>query len=155
MAKAFSVVITGDKQIDRNLKKFDDKVRKKVVRKAARNAAKKALSDYKNLVPVNTGSMRDATKVRAMKASRKSRGSLGASIVVDKKKLFALYEARYGHLPGKRRVDKEAFFYPTVVEFGDSDTAADKPLRRAVFGNEAAIKAVFLSELRQAIKAKL
>lgn len=148
MAKSVSVVVTGDKKIDAALKRLEKKLRNKTVRKAARTAAKKALNDFRQRVPVESGSLRDATKVRAMKRSKATRGALGASLVVDRKRLFANYEARTGKLPGSRKQDDEPFFYPTVIEFGDADTEPEAPLRKAVYGNEEQIRRIFLTELK-------
>lgn len=148
MASAVKVVVTGNREIDRALKRLENKVRNKAVRKASRNAAKKSLADYKQLVPVASGSMRDAAVVRGLRKTKSTRGALGASVIIDRKKLFTFYEARTGRPPGKRKADSEPFFYPTVVEFGLDSKAPESPLRKSVFGNADAIRKIFLNELR-------
>lgn len=150
MASTVRVVVTGDKQIDKALRRLDTKIQRKTVMAALRKSREKAYNDYISRVPVKSGAMRDATLKRAAKGKKK-RGVIGVSLVIDRKKLFAKYEAHYGRLPGKRTKDSEPFFYPTVVEFGDKDTPAEKPLREAVYGNEEAIKRIFLNELRLAL----
>jgi len=90
-----------------------------------------------------------------MKKSKKDRGAIGHRVWIDRRRLFKRYESNYGHPPGRRKGDDEPFFYPTVIEFGDSDTPAQKPLRQAVYGNERKIRDLFLRELRRALNIAL
>lgn len=145
-----SVIMTGDKELDMRMASFETKVQRKHIRTALNNAIKKVQVDYNALVPVVHGAMRDATRRRTPKLRR---GQIGRALVIIRDVYFKLYQARYGRLPGKRRQDDEPFFAPAVVELGDSDTTAQRPMRAALYGNEQHIRQEFVKELRAAISA--
>jgi len=68
--KSTRFVLTGDKAIDRRLKKLGPKLGKKIVRKAMRPATKVVRDEAKANCPVDTGTLRQSIKVRAGKRSR-------------------------------------------------------------------------------------
>lgn len=144
-----SVVVTGVPEVDRAMAQFEAKVQKKYARTALNNAIKFVETKYKELVPVETGAMRDATKRRTPKAKR--RGDIGRSLIIDRDRLFKLRTARSGRPPGSRQGEDGPFFYPAVIELGDKDTPAQRPLRAALYGNEQQIKQEFVNQLRAAI----
>jgi HK97 gp10 family phage protein len=142
--------VTGDKEVDKVLANFEPKWQKKHGRRAARDAAKFALADFKNLAPEDTGAMVAAAKVKAAKRSRKF--AFGSLIHIDRDKMFAHRKAEGERVALDKKRGGEPFFYPSVIEFGDSDTEAQKPLRTALYGNETEIKRVFMDSLRAAIR---
>jgi HK97 gp10 family phage protein len=146
MARAQTIIVTGDKEVDRALKALEPKLRNKALKKASRDAAKNVLEEYKRVVPVESGAMRDSAKVRVMK---KKKDAMGHSVILDRDRLFALAKARGKQLSIDRKRGNEPFFYPSVVEFGDKDTEAQRPLRKALFDKETAHKAFFMRELRK------
>jgi len=68
--KSTRFVLTGDKAIDRKLKKLGPKLGKKIIRRAMRPAAKVVRDEAKANCPVDTGTLRQSIKVRAAKRSR-------------------------------------------------------------------------------------
>lgn len=144
---AVKVIVTGDKEIDRALRRLGKKAIP-VVKKASKKSANRALRLFKNRVAEESGALRESAVVRSMKRSRKSRGAVGHSVVIDRNKLRAKYEAYYGREPGKRKQDSEWFFYPTVVEFGLGSRQPDGSLRWASHGHDTEHRNTFLRELR-------
>lgn len=145
-----TVIVTGVAEVDQAMAQFEAKVQKKYIRTALNTSIKKVQEKYIALVPAVSGSMRDAAVRRTPKGKR---GTLRRALIIDRDKLIKLYTARTGKPPTKRTKDDEPFFYPAVIELGDSDTPAQRPMRAALYGNEAQIKAEFVNQLRAAIAA--
>lgn len=143
--------VTGDKQIDAVLAQFEPKFQKKYGRRAARDAAKFILADFKAEAPEDTGAMVASAKVKAAKRSRSF--AFGSLVVLDREKLVQEAEARGKEMSLDKKRGGEPYFYPAIVEFGDSDTPAQKPLRRALYGNEAAVRQKFMDALKEQIRA--
>lgn len=142
------ITITGVQEIMGNLETFTREVAPAEIRKGTRAAAYLVMREFQARVPVKSGSMRDSVKVRAIKRTRKK---IGHTVVLDRNKLFKLYEARTGKKPTARTGDSEPFFYPAVVELGDKDHQADRPLRGALYENETAVKHEFAMSLLRAV----
>lgn len=145
-----SLILTGDKELDKAMAGFETKVQRKYLRTALNNAVIKVQNEYNQLVPVESGAMRDATRRRTPKLKR---GKTGRSLVILRDQLFKLREARTGKPPSSRTQDNEPFFYPAVVELGDKDTPAKRPLRAALYGNEQQVRQEFINQLRAAVSA--
>lgn len=64
--------ITGDKKIDRKLKRLEAKEAKQFITKGLKSGAKIILSETKLTAPVDEGTLKSNFKVRAGKRSRKS-----------------------------------------------------------------------------------
>lgn len=141
--------VTGDAEVDAVLAQFEPKFQRKYGRKAAGKAAKLVLEDFTNLASEDTGVMVMSATTRAAKRSRKY--AFGRMVVIDREKLFALAEEEGKELSPDKKRGGEPYFYPMVIEFGDHDTEAQKPLRMATYGNEAEIRKNFLDELRRQI----
>lgn len=146
-----AITLTGDRQVDARMASFEAKVQRKYLRQAVNEGIKIVETDYKSLVPEVHGAMKDATRRRTPK--RKRRGDVARALVIIRALYFKLYEARYGHPPGRRAGDSDPFFAPTVVELGDKDTPAQKPLRTALYSNEQRVKNAFINQLRAAVSA--
>lgn len=150
-----SIILTGDAALDRSLAELERKVQNKAVRKALDNSLKMVEADYKRLVPVDTGAMRDAVRRKAPKGRR--RGEIVRELVLDRVLLQVLRLARTGATKarGRKAIQaahaqqiNEAFFYPAVVELGDKDTPAQRPMRAALYDNSQRIMAEFVKQLR-------
>jgi len=167
-----TIIATGFIEVDAALARFEAKVQKKYLRTALNNSVKFVQSAFQRLCPVETGAMRDATKRFTPKGRR--RGDIRRGLRIDRDKLFALRTERGGRvgqgvvqiglakrgslgfrvakLLGVKEDRKFAdFFYPAVVELGDQDTPAQKPLRGALYGNEQHVRQEFITQLRLAI----
>ena len=105
MARAVTVVITGDKAVNRMLEQLAGAQQKKVVRKAARESIKTLLPTVRRNAPEDTGALRRSFVVRAIERSRKR---IGARITNRKGHLFkskTFYGGfqEWGWRVGKRR----------------------------------------------------
>lgn len=141
-------VIEGIEEIDGNIVEFERVILPAELRKGTRDAAKLVLAEYQARCPVDSGAMRDAAAVRAIK---RTKGKIGHTVKILRDRLFRLYEARHGKLPNPRTGEDEAFFYPAVVELGDSESEGQSPLRGALYDNETAVKLEFSKSVLRAI----
>ncbi len=107
--------ITGIKEIDRALKALEPKVAKKVIRQSIRAALKPIRDEIKGEVPLKTGLLRSAIKVRAAK---RSRVSIGVVVIIGR-----------GDFKGDT-------FYGAFQEYGTS-TMPGKHFMRKVFDRES------------------
>jgi HK97 gp10 family phage protein len=74
--------VTGLRAVEKEMKDFPPKLEKKVKRKAARIAARPIVDDIKRSVPVVTGTLQRAYKIRALKRSRKQK-QVGVRVMTD------------------------------------------------------------------------
>lgn len=145
-----SLLLTGDKETDKAMASFENKVQRKYIRQALNATIIKIQNEYNQLVPVIHGAMKDATRRRTPKLKK---NQIGRALVILREVYFKLYEARYGRPPGKLTGDDEPFFAPAVVELGDKDTPAQRPMRAALYGSERAMRQEFFNQLRAAVAA--
>jgi len=117
MAKTGAIIITGVKEIDRNLKTLEQRVQKKVVRQAMRKGMKLVLADARVCVPVLSGLLKSHIKMRATKR-RQDRMGLVIWITPDPE--FVKIS----------RANKRAF-YPSSVEYGHGTVPAHPFMRPA------------------------
>ena len=140
--------ITGIAEVDRALRLFEPKLRKKIERSAIRKAAKPVLASAKAKAPAGpTGDLIKSLKIRALPRSRSraTRGTVGVRIVTSD--VF---------FQGKQ-------FYAGFVEFGapghkhygrGAAPLQPKPfLRPAADENEDVVKGIFRAEVRKAVEA--
>jgi HK97 gp10 family phage protein len=115
---AGSIVVTGIKEIDRNLKTLEPKIQRKVLRQAMRSGMKLVMQEALMRVPVLTGLLKRNIKLRAMKRSR-SRTGLLVQIRSD---------------PGFVKPSKAGvkYWYPAAVEFGHG-TVPPHPFMRPAY----------------------
>lgn len=143
--------VTGDKEIDAVLRQFEPKFQKKYGRIASRNSAKKIMEEVRATGPEDTGAMKRSLVVKSAPRSRTR--AFGHRVIIDRNRLFQFAQKLGKKISKDKKRNNEPFFYPSVVEFGDKDTAAQKPLRNALFGNEQAINSFFREELSKQIRA--
>jgi len=150
MAARGGIEVTGFAEFEGNLIQFERVVAPAEIRKGTRDAAKLINQEYRanQEEHSDSGAMRDASAVRAMK---RSRVKIGHTVTILRDRLFRLYQSRKGRLPGSRAGESEPFFYPIVVELGDKDTEAEAPLRRGLYDNANAVRAEFAKSLLRAV----
>jgi hypothetical protein len=151
-----TVIVTGVAELDAALLRFEDKVQKKWIRQSLRRSIKIVKKDFDERCPIgvdedgnDTGVMQEAATIRVPKG--KKRWEQKIAIIIDKVKLMTLYFQKYGRFPGKRKGDSEPFFYPAVVELGDANGNAKRPMRSALYGNEQQVKEEFINQLSEAV----
>lgn len=119
-SKSFDIRLIGGRKMQRRFDAIDQKTRGKVLRKALRAGGKLIHAQAKINTPVLTGARRRATKLRALKRSRKR---VGVQIIVDRNALG---------IPGGK------YFYPAAGEYGTDDQDADQAMRKALESKRAA-----------------
>jgi len=127
-----SIIITGDKEVDAELKKVEPKLAKKALRKAARKGAKIVQARMKQLAPVRTGKLRKAIKVRAQK---RSRTQLGARVISD-----SIIR------------DGEKTYYGMAWEYGTKKITARPFIRPAAEASRQEVTDIFRKEVAAQIK---
>lgn len=104
MAKR-TLIITGDKQLNRKLNALVSAKAKQINRSALRKAAKTVLEKVKSAVPTKTGTLRRSLTVRAGKRSRKG-PSYRVTQKETKKKFYGSF-LELGFTPaGKKKSEK-------------------------------------------------
>jgi HK97 gp10 family phage protein len=138
------VIVTGDEALDKLLAGLPAKLQKKLSRQATRKSAKDiVLPEAKARVPVDTGDLEDSLTVRAIPRSSSRIGHMVAT--------------RDGFFKGDQ-------FYGAMLEFGTKErqqksgkqVGAIQPhkfafLRPAIYDNEARIKELYVSDVRELI----
>ena len=174
MSKA-GMIVTGDRTVDRNLARMEKKAINKLLPKAAKEAAEISREDFRATVPVKSGAMRDSAIIRVRRYKHKAdtgktviaRGGymagkrinvkrvvaqdIGARVMIDRKTLAKKAgQKRRGakSLPIDRKRGG-MFFYPSLVELGNSKAKGDRPLTRSLYGNEAPIRQKFIASMRR------
>lgn len=145
------VFVTGHAQLDAKLRLMPDKLQRKFVRGALRKCAKRVVREAQNIVRAeayNFGVLYRALKVKSLKRSRKR---VGVSVFIDRDKLFAAYQAKYGHPPHPAKGSSDPFYYPAVIEFGSETQEPIKPMRRALYDHDNELRALFAADVRQFI----
>jgi HK97 gp10 family phage protein len=146
MPAASFVVVTGVKELDRALAKLEPAVRRKVVRQAMRKGLKVMADAVKAEAPVDTGTLKDAVKVRAVKQRRRGAIELEVRILADDNTKKTSAETG------------QTVFYPAVVEYGTAHAPPNPFMRRAYeakgeAARQATLKAVIEGIEREAEKA--
>lgn len=87
MARAATIVLTGDAGVNAMLRTLAGPQAKKVIRTAARKALKPVAAAARTLAPRDTGALAKAVKIRALKRSRSRTGArvtIGAGEFIGK-----------------------------------------------------------------------
>jgi len=155
MAKSASsmVVVTGFKELDARLRTMPTKLQRKFLKGALRKGGKRLSREVVNILEAeayDTGTLAKSMKVKANKRSRKS---IGVSVMPPRNVLFAKYaqaQQKQRKKAGNATFAKpKADYYPAFVEFGTPTMTAIKPFRRALYDNAAAYRAYFQGDLTQ------
>jgi hypothetical protein len=145
------VFVTGYAQLDAKLRTLPNKLQGKFVRGALRKGAKRVQRDAKQIIrgeAYNEGVLHRSLKIKALKRSRKR---AGVSVFIDREKLFAAYQAKYGHEPHPAKGRSDPFYYPAVIEFGSDTKEPIKPLRRGLYDHAKELRVLFEADVKQFI----
>lgn len=129
--KAFSIDVEGAPELARTLATMEPRVAKKLTRKAMREASKLVKDDAKRRVPVDSGKLKRAIVVRALK---RSRSRFGTQV-----------QTKDGFFKGDS-------FYGGFIELGTKKMPARPYLRPALYDNEAKVRQKFVESLREFIR---
>lgn len=135
-----AVVITGIKRLDRRLRTLEPRVQKKVLRRAMRSGMKVVAEAVKAEAPVDTGTMKGAVKVRAVKRRRRGSIELEVRILADES------TRRTSAKTGK------TVFYPAVVQYGTDKRPANAFMTRAYVRSGERARQTTLRELRDGVE---
>lgn len=145
MAGFVNIKLTGDKELQKNLKKLTFALQKKITRKALRAAAKPVLAAAKAAVPTVTGKRTQIIKRKLkIKALKRSRRSIGVQIVTPTVEELGLNES-----------ESSNYNYIVAIELGTSDTPANPFLRNSLETHRASSTAIAASEIKKGIATTL
>jgi hypothetical protein len=95
------ISLIGDKKLAETFRKMEFKAQKKVFRQAVREASKPILQKAKELVPVDTGNLRDSLKLRALPFRP---GVIGVTVMTGKRSELGI-------------AADDKHFYPAIIEY--------------------------------------
>lgn len=130
-----SLLLIGEKGLQRKLDRLAPALQRRIVRKAAREAGRPILATAKTLCPVGLGApgrkhLRDTLKMRAVK----SRSSIGVKVQTGTRE-------ELGIDPG------DPYFWPAALEFGHDNVPAHSYLRAAMDQNRATSLGIMSREI--------
>lgn len=125
----------GDVRLQKRLARLTTKMQKSIVRRALRAGAKEILAVTKQLVPVDTGKLREGLKIRATKARR---GSFGVQVQTPTRADLGIGADEKG-------------FYPAVLEYGADGHPPHPYLRPALEQGRAAALDAIATGIREGI----
>lgn len=159
------ITIEGEEELTRRLAALEVKALRKLLPKAAKKAADVVVADYRNRVPVASGTMRDSVGKKVNRYKHKALGEtvtrggrtfrvrrtvaedIGASVIVDRKRFYKA-AAKRGKKLSEDKTRSEGFFYPSIVELGGHQRTGERPLTRALYENEDRLRAAFVEAVR-------
>lgn len=155
MAKSGMVYLTGDKELDAQLRTLTDRAVKKLFRKATRTGAKKMQAAIKETMPVSEKKRRQAGKETTDKSgqvtSKDSRpGALKRSI-----KVRALKRSRSGRIGHQVVMGGEAAAYVSKIELGTRKMRPKRTIRDAFNASQRSIGSEFVDDVWDEIKAEV
>ena len=155
------VTVTGFKDIDAKLKQLPEAVQKKLLRSAMRTGVKRVQKAFVANVQrdelIDTKAFMQSTKAKALK---RSRTRFGVGLFTDTQAMYARRKKKLTKSKDKLKDikgtinAKDEFFYPAVLEFGSEHFPAKKPMRRALYENEKALRASFQGDMKPLIDAQ-
>lgn len=131
-----SIVITGVKEIDRELKKLEAIDAKKAIRKGIRAGLDVILAQTKQIVPVRSGKLKKSLKKKALK---RRKGRIGYKIVTAPTKK-------------EKEANPDLYLPGAAIEFGTESTPQNDFMKRAFEEKKAEAEAIVLSEIMAQIK---
>lgn len=134
---SMSIEIEGMKALDSALSEFPKKFANKAVKKAIKAGMGLVLRDAKRLTPVDSGLLARSLKIRVAKGrkgKRLPRGVIGFQVESVKTKRTDAYYAGFVFLGAKNR--------------DGTRRPGTRTLRRALYNNAAAVRAVVIGELK-------
>lgn len=133
-----TLVITGDAELNRKLRKLGSKEARNIVRKAARVALKPVLQEARALAPVKTGKLRKHIKIRSLTRSRKSFGARVTSGFFKNVNSGDAYYGAFVELGTKERRHRSGKSVGSIAPRRFMKNAADKKRQQAlrIYGQE-------------------
>lgn len=141
-----NIGVLGDKKLQAKLSKLEKQVQRKIVRQAMRDAAKlvKAAGEARiaAISPGDEGTgalRREGLKIRAVKRTRKGR-RIGVLVMTPTRSALGIPH-------------DSPWYYPAILEFGDSRIQPARFLRGAKESSEAEALAVIKARIRSGVMA--
>ncbi len=127
--------ITGDKRLDKRLRKMDRRVAGKAVRKGMKAAMAPVLSLAQRRVPVRTGRLKRSLRV----AGYGGKNFAGAAVMTGTRKMLKIPANAKG-------------FYPAYIEYGYGKTRPQSYLRSAMADGKKDVLRRVASEIKDALE---
>jgi HK97 gp10 family phage protein len=153
--KGQMIYLTGQKELDRQLKGLAVAVQKKLFRKAAREAARPILAAAKKYAPSAHKKFKNRDKQGRFRSTRKSRtGTLLKAI-----KLRAMKRSRSGRIGVQITLGEGYFkgksYYGAFVELGTAKQKEQGFMRRAADDNREKAANIFQREIERELLAEV
>jgi len=135
-----TVRIDGLADLNKKLLELEPKLQRKTLGKALKKAGQPVLEESKRLVPVDSGRLRDALKLRSKGRSKKKPHRQSVSVATPTRKQLKL------------RSDEKGY-YPAVVEYGAAgrNISARPYLRPALANQQDKVLATLKTELARGV----
>lgn len=135
-----AVRIEGLKELNDKLRTLEPKLQRKTLGKALRKAGQPVLEESKRLVPVDTGRLRDALKLRGKGPSKKRPHRQSVSVASPTRKALKLASDARG-------------YYPAVIEYGAAgrNIPAQPYLRPALANKQTEVLTTLKEELAKGV----
>lgn len=137
------ISILGDAELQAGLRRLPVAAQKKVVRRAMRNTAKRMRAAILPNVPVLTGRLRKEIARSSIRAIRRSRNKLGATVALPTREAMGI------------KPDSK-WYYPAILEYGSPKTGL-KPIRyfrESVDASWPEERKILSEELRSGIESE-
>lgn len=119
-----AVRVEGLAYLNKKLLELEPKLQRKTLGKALKKAGKPVLQETKRLVPVDTGRLRTALKLRSKGPSKKRPHQQSVSVATPTRKQL------------KMRADEKGY-YPAVLEYGSASRKIQpRPYLRPALANQ-------------------
>lgn len=155
MAKSKLVYLTGDKELDRQLRTLGDLATKKLFRRATRSGAKKMQAAIKATIPVSEKQKRRAGKESTDKAGRVTGKSGSPGDLKRSVKVRANKRSRTGRIGHSVVIGGDAAAYVSKVELGTRKMRPKRTIRDAFNTNKSSIGSQFVNDVWAEIRAEV
>lgn len=145
--------VQGAADLQRKLDGLDKKVRGKLERKGTRAGTKVFADDTKRRVPFESGLMKSAITVRALK---RKKGRVGYRVTFNTTakgrgtKAIRSKRERGGFYTTTKA--GKTYFYPAIVEYGAENQPAQAPMRQAFDAKKGQALDKVISSIREGIR---
>lgn len=147
------VFVTGDKELDRQLRALADRAVKKLFRKATRTAAKKMQAAIKATLPVSQVSK--SGKLTTNKAGKTTSRSVGPGALKRSVKVRAMKRSRKARIGHSVVIGGDAAAYVAKVELGTRRMRPKRTIRDAFNTNKGSVGSQFVNDVWAEIRAEV
>lgn len=153
MARKPMIFLTGDKELDRQLRTLGDSAVKKLFRKATRKGAKKMQATIKATIPVSQSAA--TGKWRKDKSGKPYGKATGPGELKRSIKVRAMTRTRKGRIGTSVVLGGEVAEYVSKVELGTKRMRPKRTIRDAFNTNKNSVGSGFVDDVWNEIKSEV